>query len=221
MDFSEPEHLRHLRDMLQRFVEKEMPRSAAREWDKNNHFPREIFKKLADLGVMGLTVPEEYGGAGRDILATMVVVEELSRRSLAVSVPYLMATCYAGMNIEECATPEQKKRLLPRVVDVSQHVGAHMGQQLVEKFLPRLEVQIEGTLSKAGQFRDLGNRSICISILPDHLRGRLEYSFADVSGALFSCEPLAWTYCAFGRQFFCRFGCSSHQAIPSQTSPFQ
>ncbi|MDP1627389.1 acyl-CoA dehydrogenase family protein [Parvibaculum sp.] len=119
MDFSEPEHLRHLRDMLQRFVEKEMPRSAAREWDKNNHFPREIFKKLADLGVMGLTVPEEYGGAGRDILATMVVVEELSRRSLAVSVPYLMATCYAGMNIEECATPEQKKRLLPRVVDGS------------------------------------------------------------------------------------------------------
>lgn len=119
MDFSEPEHLRHLRDMLRRFIEKEMPRSAAREWDKNNHFPREIFKKLADLGVMGLTVPEEYGGAGRDILATMVVIEELSRRSLAVSVPYLMATCYAGMNIEECATPEQKERLLPRVVDGS------------------------------------------------------------------------------------------------------
>lgn len=119
MDFSEPEYLRHLRDMLKRFIDKEMPRTAASEWDRDNYFPREIFKKLADLGIMGLTVPEEYGGTGRDILATMIVIEELSRRSLAVSVPYLMATCYAGMNIEECATQEQKEKLLPRVVDGS------------------------------------------------------------------------------------------------------
>src|SRR5690554_4390867 len=116
MDFSEPEYLRQLRSTLQRFVEKEMPRSAAGVWDRKNYFPRDVFKKLADLGVMGLTVPEEYGGAGRDILATMVVIEELSRRSLAVSVPYLMAACYAGMNIEECATAEQKEKLLPAVV---------------------------------------------------------------------------------------------------------
>ena len=58
-------------------------------------------------------------GTGRDILATMVVIEELSRRSLAVSWPYLMAACYAGMNIGECATTAQKEKLLPRVVDGS------------------------------------------------------------------------------------------------------
>jgi alkylation response protein AidB-like acyl-CoA dehydrogenase len=119
MNFTEPDHVRQLRDTLSRFVEREMPRSAAAQWDQANHFPREIFEKLAALGVLGLTIPEEYGGAGRDIPATMVVIEELSRRSLAVSVPYIMAACYAGMNIEECATEEQKRRLLPKVVEGS------------------------------------------------------------------------------------------------------
>jgi acyl-CoA dehydrogenase len=116
VDFAESDLIRQLRDTLERFVEKEMTRELASQWDKHNHFPRDVFQKLADLGVMGLTIPEEYGGGGRNILATMVVIEELSRRSLAVSVPYIMATCYAGMNIEECATEEQKRELLPRVV---------------------------------------------------------------------------------------------------------
>ena len=117
MDFTEPEHIRQLRDTLERFVEKEMPRSAAAQWDKKNHFPRDVFDKLAKLGVMGLTVPQEFGGVGRDILATMVVIEELSRRSLAVSVPYIMCACYAGMNLVECATLSQKQQWLPKVAD--------------------------------------------------------------------------------------------------------
>jgi alkylation response protein AidB-like acyl-CoA dehydrogenase len=119
MNFAESDDIRQLRDTLERFVEKEMPRSAAAEWDKKNHFPRDVFDKLASLGVLGLTVPEEYGGAGRDILATMVVIEELSRRSLAVSVPYIMGACYAGMNLVECATEEQKQEMLPKVVEGS------------------------------------------------------------------------------------------------------
>jgi alkylation response protein AidB-like acyl-CoA dehydrogenase len=116
MNFDESETIAALRDSLERFVEREMPRSAAAAWDSGNHFPRDVFGKLADLGVMGLTIPEEYGGFGRDIVATMVVIEELSRRSLAVSVPYIMAACYAGMNIEECGTEAQKRDLLPRIV---------------------------------------------------------------------------------------------------------
>lgn len=119
MNFAESDDIRQLRDTLERFVEKEMPRSAAAVWDKKNHFPREVFDKLASLGVLGLTIPEEYGGAGRDILATMVVIEELSRRSLAVSVPYIMGACYAGMNLVECATEEQKQEMLPKVVEGS------------------------------------------------------------------------------------------------------
>jgi alkylation response protein AidB-like acyl-CoA dehydrogenase len=115
MNFDEGEVIAALRVSLERFVEREMPRSAAHDWDARNHFPREVHKKLADLGVLGLTIPEEHGGVGRDILATMVVIEELSRRSLAVAVPYIMAACYAGMNIEECGTDEQKRVLLPAI----------------------------------------------------------------------------------------------------------
>jgi alkylation response protein AidB-like acyl-CoA dehydrogenase len=115
MSISEPEYIVQLRDSLRRFVAEEMPRASAVEWDRTNHFPRDVFAKLADLGFMGLTVPEEHGGVGRDITATMVVVEELSKRSLAVSVPYIMAACYAGMNIVECGSAAQKATLLPKI----------------------------------------------------------------------------------------------------------
>jgi alkylation response protein AidB-like acyl-CoA dehydrogenase len=116
VNFDESEVVTALRESLARFVEREMPRAAAHDWDARNHFPRDVHRKLADLGVLGLTIPEEYGGVGRDIVATMIVIEELSRRSLAVAVPYIMAACYAGMNIEECGTEAQKRDLLPKIV---------------------------------------------------------------------------------------------------------
>ncbi len=116
MNFAETDEIRALRDTLSRFIEDRMPRQAAASWDKLNHFPRDVFKQLAELGVMGLTIPEEYGGVGRNILGAMITIEELSRRSLAVSVPYIMAACYAGMNLVECGTEQQKRELLPRVV---------------------------------------------------------------------------------------------------------
>ena len=116
MDFGLPDHIPMLRDTLRRFVSEEMPRAKAAQWDKDNHFPRDVLDKLAGLGLMGLTVSEEYGGLGRDILGTMITIEELSKRSLAVAVPFIMAACYAGMNLVECASEEQKRALLPQVV---------------------------------------------------------------------------------------------------------
>ncbi|WP_420997953.1 acyl-CoA dehydrogenase family protein [Cupriavidus sp. 30B13] len=119
MDLSEADDIRQLRETLRRFVDKEMPRDLAARWDKTNTFPRDVFNKLAGLGVLGLTVPQEYGGLGRNIVAAMVVIEELARRSLAVAIPYINAACYAGMNIVECGTDRQKAEILPRVVDGS------------------------------------------------------------------------------------------------------
>lgn len=119
MDFDIPEHLVMLRDTVRRFVEKEMPRSAAAQWDREGRFPRDVLDKLAGLGVMGLTVPEEYGGAGRDIVATMIVIEELSKRSMAVAVPYIMSACYAGMNLVDCGSDAQRRTLLPKVAEGS------------------------------------------------------------------------------------------------------
>ena len=115
MNFAEQDHIDMLRDTIRRFVEKRMPREDAARWDRDNHFPRAVFDELGELGVMGLTVPEDYGGAGRDIVATMMVIEELSKRSLAVAIPYIMSACYAGMNLVECGSERQKRELLPRV----------------------------------------------------------------------------------------------------------
>ena len=115
MNYQEADHIRMLREMLQKFVENEMPRELAREWDQTNEYPAEVFAKLAELGVTGMTVPEQYGGSGRDIQATMITIEELSKRSMAVAVPYIMATCYAGMNLVECGNEAQKADMLPRV----------------------------------------------------------------------------------------------------------
>lgn len=104
-----------LRSTIRRFVEREMPRAQAREWDAKDIFPRDVFAKLTRLGVTGVTVPEEYGGTGVDVVAAMAIIEELSRRSLAVAVPYIMCSCYCGMNIGKSGSPEQKASILPEV----------------------------------------------------------------------------------------------------------
>jgi alkylation response protein AidB-like acyl-CoA dehydrogenase len=117
VNFAEPEHVSILRQTVQRFVDENMPRDEVALWDKDNHFPRDVFARLADLGVMGLTVPEAYGGPGRDLLATIVVIEELAKRSLAVAVPYIMSACYAGMNLLECGSEEQRRKFLPLVAE--------------------------------------------------------------------------------------------------------
>ncbi len=104
-----------LRDSLRRFVDKEMPRELARKWDREDIFPRDVFARLCELGVTGLTVSEAYGGTGPNIVATMATIEELAKRSLAVAVPYIMCVCYAGMNIGESGSPQQKAELLPKI----------------------------------------------------------------------------------------------------------
>lgn len=115
LNFDEPEHVRMLRDSVRRFIEAEMPRAKAREWDRGNIYPAEAMKKLGAMGMMGLTVDERFGGSGVDIYATMAVIEELAKRSVAVACPYIMAVCYAGMNLGESASEEQKQALLPKV----------------------------------------------------------------------------------------------------------
>jgi alkylation response protein AidB-like acyl-CoA dehydrogenase len=115
MDFSEPEHITQLREVVRRFVAREMPRAEASRWDKADEFPRHIFEKMAELGVTGSAIPEEYGGTGRDILATMVTIEELAKRSFPVAVSYINCACYGGMNILESGSDEQKRTLLPQI----------------------------------------------------------------------------------------------------------
>ena len=111
----EPAHLVQVRDSIRRFVEREMPREAVRRWDRERMFPREVFHRLAATGVCGLTVAEEYGGAGRDIVAAVTVIDELARRGTALAGPYIHCAFYSGLNVSENGSPAQQRALLPRI----------------------------------------------------------------------------------------------------------
>ena len=113
MDFSEDENAEALRDLLRRFLDKEVPPQLAARWDQEDRIPRENLIRLAELGVCGLTVPEEYGGMGRDVLGMVTTIRELARRSVALAGLYIMNACYGSLNISESGTQEQKQRLLP------------------------------------------------------------------------------------------------------------
>lgn len=116
MNFEEPEHIGMLRDSLRRFVDDVAPMDLVAKWDKADAIPRELINKLGELGVCGLVVPEELGGTGRDIHAMTAVIEELARRSLALSSLYIMNTVYGSMNLVASATAEQQQRWLPDLV---------------------------------------------------------------------------------------------------------
>jgi len=93
----EPEHVAILRDTLRRFVASEMPSEAIRRWDREHTFPREVFAKLAALGVCGLTVDEAYGGQGRDLVAAVAVIEELCRGGAFAAGPFIHCAFYGGI----------------------------------------------------------------------------------------------------------------------------
>ena len=111
----EPEHIVLLRDTLRRFIADKSPRERVRQWEREHHFPPDVFAELAELGVLGLTFGEEYGGAGRDVVAAIAVIDELCTRGTALAGPFVHSAMYAGLNLTESGSPEQKQELLPRV----------------------------------------------------------------------------------------------------------
>lgn len=115
MNFEEDEHVSLLRETLRRFVEKELPRAEAQRLDREADYSRESFRRLCELGVTGMTVPEEFGGTGVDILGAVVVIEELSRRGTSLSGPFIHCAFYGAMNLLENGSQEQKREFLPQL----------------------------------------------------------------------------------------------------------
>src|ERR671939_1364714 len=85
----------------------------AGDWDRAHGFPRELFGKLAELGFMGVCIPEEYGGAGADFLSYILVLEELSRADAGVGVTVAVHTSAATLPILGFGTDEQRSRFVP------------------------------------------------------------------------------------------------------------
>lgn len=122
MTFDLGEDVNALRDMVHRWAQERVKPMAA-DVDTSNAFPNELWKEMGDLGMLGITVPEEFGGAGMSYLAHTIAVEEVARASASVSLSYGAHSNLCVNQIKLNGTQEQKEKFLPRLVS-GEHVGA-------------------------------------------------------------------------------------------------
>jgi len=112
VDFELTADQREIQALTREFAAAEIEPHAA-EWDREHRFPKELFGKLAELGLMGVCIPEEYGGAGADFLSYILVLEELSRADAGVGVTVAVHTSAVTLPILTFGTDEQKSRFVP------------------------------------------------------------------------------------------------------------
>ncbi|MEA1673001.1 isovaleryl-CoA dehydrogenase [Nitrospirillum sp. BR 11163] len=122
MDFGLGETADMLRDAVASFSAAEIAPRAA-EIDRTDQFPMDLWRKLGDLGVLGVTVEEEYGGAAMGYVEHMVAMEEISRASASVGLSYGAHSNLCVNQIRLNGRPEQKTRYLPKLIS-GEHVGA-------------------------------------------------------------------------------------------------
>jgi alkylation response protein AidB-like acyl-CoA dehydrogenase len=113
VDFELPEAHRLLRDTVRDFAEREV-RPHARTWDKDERFPHEIVPKLAELGLLGIRIPEVYGGSGLDMLAYALCVEEIARVDGSLALTVASHNGLGTGHILALGSEEQKHKYLPR-----------------------------------------------------------------------------------------------------------
>ena len=111
-----------LRESVQDFVATEIAPLAA-DIDRNDQFPPELWQKMGDLGLLGITVPEEFGGADMGYLEHVIAMEEISRGSASVGLAYGAHSNLCINQIKLNGTAEQKRRYLPKLVS-GEHIGA-------------------------------------------------------------------------------------------------
>ena len=113
MDFELSEHHRLLRNSVREFCEREV-RPRARAWDEEERFPSEIVPQLAELGLLGIRVPEEYGGAGLDTAAYAIAVEECARVDGSLALTVASHNGLGTGHILKFGSEAQKQKYLPR-----------------------------------------------------------------------------------------------------------
>jgi len=122
LDFDLGDDVNMLRETVSSFAQDKIAPQAA-EIDRSNRFPRELWPQLGALGLHGITVEEEWGGAGLGYLAHCVALEEISRASAAVGLSYGAHSNLCVNQIRRNGTDEQKRRYLPKLIS-GEHVGA-------------------------------------------------------------------------------------------------
>jgi alkylation response protein AidB-like acyl-CoA dehydrogenase len=112
VDFSLTPDQREIQALTREFAQAEIDPHAA-EWDREHRFPRELYSKLGELGLMGVCIPEELGGAGADFLSYILVLEELSRADAGVGVTVAVHTSACTLPLLMFGTEEQAARFVP------------------------------------------------------------------------------------------------------------
>ncbi|MEP6969113.1 MAG: isovaleryl-CoA dehydrogenase [Betaproteobacteria bacterium] len=122
LDFQLGSDVDALRDAVREFAQAEIAPRAA-EIDRNDQFPMDLWAKMGAMGVLGITVSEEYGGAGMGYLAHMVAMEEISRASASVGLSYGAHSNLCVNQIKRNGTDVQRQKYLPKLIS-GEHVGA-------------------------------------------------------------------------------------------------
>lgn len=122
MEFDLGEDVGALREMVHRWAQDRLGPIAGRV-DRENVFPAELWREMGELGLLGITVPEEYGGTGMGYLAHTVAVEEIARVSPSISLSYGAHSNLCVNQLKLNGTDEQKRKYLPKLCS-GEHVGA-------------------------------------------------------------------------------------------------
>src|SRR5258706_2835601 len=122
LDFAIGETVTMLRDAVRGFSDAEIGPHAA-EIDRSNEFPMPLWRKMGDLGLLGITVSEEYGGTAMGYLAHIVAMEEISRGSASVGLSYGAHSNLCVNQVRRNGSAAQRKKYLPKLVS-GEHVGA-------------------------------------------------------------------------------------------------
>lgn len=155
-----------LRDSVRRFVENEMPPKAMREWARAGEFPEHVYRKWAEMGWLGIGLPEDLGGSAADPLHIVLLGEELARNGFDITGAYSTAV-FLGMSLARHGTAEQKQTYIPRLLEGRLHLSTAITE-------PNTGSDISGVSCKAvlegGQWVINGEKVFCSGA---HLPGTL------------------------------------------------